>query len=73
MFLKDLLKVLDPFAELSITIDEPDCDDYYPCYEGDVAKLMIMWHDVSWDTYRRVISLKFDTTSDTYQVMLSGR
>lgn len=72
MLLKDLLKVLAPLCKLSISIDYPDTDGDV-CYEGSVMGLMVAWYDVTWDTYRYVISLSYDKTTDTYVVMLSGK
>lgn len=70
MLLKELLKVLDPLVKLSITIDGDNDGDV--CYEGSVMGVMVAWYDVTWDTYRRVISLSYDKTTDTYQVMLAS-
>lgn len=72
MVLKDLLKVLDPNDKISITMDGTYADDSDPCYVGYVVSLMVRWHDLTWDTNRRVISLSYDTSSDTYQVMLAS-
>lgn len=72
MLLKDLLNVLDPFDRVCISIDYPDTDGCV-CYMGDVVNLMVSWHDLTWDPYRYVTSLRYYTSSNTYFVMLSGR
>lgn len=70
MLLKDLLKVLDMFAMLSIKNDDDSDGDL--CYEGSALELMVAWQRVTWDTYKRVISLRYDKSTDTYQVVLAS-